>query len=113
MAIKPEKTQAGSDHRRAKDRQLARARGRPGAEGRRRIVLATAIAETSLTLEGVSVVVDAGLKFSNGVTLSPDQSLLYVADSKTHWVYSYQIGADGVLLPDAGDELKVLAGREV
>ncbi len=30
-------------------------------EGRRRIVLATAIAETSLTLDGVSVVVDAGL----------------------------------------------------
>ena len=34
---------------------------RRDAEGRRRIVLATAIAETSLTLEGVSVVVDAGL----------------------------------------------------
>lgn len=31
------------------------------AEGRRRIVLATAIAETSLTLDGVSVVVDGGL----------------------------------------------------
>ncbi|WP_374530919.1 ATP-dependent helicase HrpB [Novosphingobium sp.] len=31
------------------------------AQGRRRIVLATAIAETSLTLDGVSVVVDAGL----------------------------------------------------
>lgn len=31
------------------------------ATGRRRIVLATAIAETSLTLDGVSVVVDAGL----------------------------------------------------
>ena len=30
-------------------------------EGRRRIVLSTAIAETSLTLDGVSVVVDAGL----------------------------------------------------
>ncbi len=30
-------------------------------EGRRRIVLATAIAETSLTLDGVSVVVDGGL----------------------------------------------------
>ncbi len=30
-------------------------------DGRRRIVLATAIAETSLTLDGVSVVVDAGL----------------------------------------------------
>ena len=34
---------------------------RRDAQGRRRIVLATAIAETSLTLEGVSVVVDAGL----------------------------------------------------
>lgn len=31
------------------------------AQGRRRIVLATAIAETSLTLDGVSVVVDSGL----------------------------------------------------
>ncbi|MHA6318215.1 ATP-dependent helicase HrpB [Altererythrobacter sp. CAU 1778] len=31
------------------------------AEGRRRIVLATSIAETSLTLDGVSVVVDSGL----------------------------------------------------
>ncbi len=31
------------------------------SEGRRRIVLATSIAETSLTLDGVSVVVDAGL----------------------------------------------------
>lgn len=30
-------------------------------QGRRRVVLATAIAETSLTLDGVSVVVDAGL----------------------------------------------------
>ncbi|AKM10628.1 ATP-dependent helicase HrpB [Croceicoccus naphthovorans] len=34
---------------------------RRDAEGRRRIVLATSIAETSLTLDGVSVVVDAGL----------------------------------------------------
>ena len=32
-----------------------------GQAGRRRIVLATAIAETSLTLDGVSVVIDAGL----------------------------------------------------
>jgi len=38
-----------------------RAAIRRDAEGRRRIVLATAIAETSLTLDGVSVVVDAGL----------------------------------------------------
>ena len=34
---------------------------RRDAQGRRRIVLATAIAETSLTLDGVTVVVDAGL----------------------------------------------------
>ncbi|APE29051.1 ATP-dependent helicase HrpB [Aurantiacibacter gangjinensis] len=38
-----------------------RAAIRRDAEGRRRIVLATSIAETSLTLEGVSVVVDSGL----------------------------------------------------
>ena len=34
---------------------------RRDADGRRRIVLATSIAETSLTLDGVSVVVDSGL----------------------------------------------------
>ncbi|ANU08276.1 ATP-dependent helicase HrpB [Paraurantiacibacter namhicola] len=38
-----------------------RAAIRRDGEGRRRIVLATAIAETSITLEGVSVVVDSGL----------------------------------------------------
>ena len=38
-----------------------RAAIRRDPQGRRRIVLATAIAETSLTLDGVSVVVDAGL----------------------------------------------------
>jgi ATP-dependent helicase HrpB len=34
---------------------------RPAPEGRRKIVLATSIAETSLTIEGVRVVVDSGL----------------------------------------------------
>ena len=34
---------------------------RPDRDGRRKIVLATSIAETSLTIEGVHVVVDAGL----------------------------------------------------
>jgi ATP-dependent helicase HrpB len=38
-----------------------RAAIRRDPEGRRRIVLATAIAETSLTLDGVSVVIDSGL----------------------------------------------------
>lgn len=46
---------------------------------------------------GEKKVVDTGLRFANGVTLSPDQTLLYVADSRTHWVYSYQIQPDGSL----------------
>src|SRR5687767_11140906 len=33
----------------------------PGAPGRRKVVLATSIAETSLTIEGVRIVVDSGL----------------------------------------------------
>ena len=64
--------------------------------------------------KGEKRVVDKGLKFSNGITLSPDQSLLYVSDTKTHWVYSYQIQADGSLgykqryyhlhVPDTADD---------
>ncbi|MBI5683839.1 MAG: SMP-30/gluconolactonase/LRE family protein [Verrucomicrobia bacterium] len=58
--------------------------------------------------------VDTGLKFANGITLSPDQSLLYVDDYRSHWVYSYQIAPDGSLRfkqryfwlhsPDTADE---------
>ncbi|MBA3936028.1 MAG: SMP-30/gluconolactonase/LRE family protein [Planctomycetes bacterium] len=47
--------------------------------------------------KGEKRIVDTGLKFANGVTLSPDQSLLYVVDSRSHWVYSYQVQADGTL----------------
>ncbi len=46
---------------------------------------------------GEKVEVDNGLKFANGITLSPDQTLLYVADFRSHWVYSYSIQADGTL----------------
>jgi gluconolactonase len=42
-------------------------------------------------------VVDTGLRFPNGITLSPDQSLLYVADYGSHWVFSYQVRPDGTL----------------
>jgi sugar lactone lactonase YvrE len=49
--------------------------------------------------KGEKKIVDTGLKFANGITCSPDQSLLYVADSRTHWVYSYQIQ------PDCGDRV--------
>jgi ATP-dependent helicase HrpB len=34
---------------------------KPGAPGRRKVVLATSIAETSLTIEGIQVVIDSGL----------------------------------------------------
>jgi gluconolactonase len=66
---------------------------------------------------GEKKVVDTGLRFSNGITISPDQTLLYVADSRTHWVYSYQIQPDGTLLhkqkffwlhiPDSADDSMV------
>ncbi|HEU0173575.1 MAG TPA: SMP-30/gluconolactonase/LRE family protein [Blastocatellia bacterium] len=46
---------------------------------------------------GEKKVVDTGLRYANGVTLSPDQTLLYVADYRSHWVYSYQIQPDGSL----------------
>ena len=47
--------------------------------------------------KGEKKVVDTGLKFANGITVSPDQTLLYVSDSRTHWVYSYVIQPDGSL----------------
>jgi gluconolactonase len=64
--------------------------------------------------DGTKSVVDTGLKYANGVTLSPDQSLLYVADYRSHWVYSYSIQPDGTLqnkqrfywlhVPDTSDQ---------
>ncbi|MCM3870457.1 MAG: SMP-30/gluconolactonase/LRE family protein [Pyrinomonadaceae bacterium] len=46
---------------------------------------------------GEKRIVDTGVRFANGITLSPDQTLLYVADSRAHWVYSYVIQPDGGL----------------
>jgi sugar lactone lactonase YvrE/enterochelin esterase-like enzyme len=46
---------------------------------------------------GEKITVDTGLRFANGIALSPDQTLLYVADYRSHWVYSYQVQADGSL----------------
>jgi ATP-dependent helicase HrpB len=50
--------------------QAQRAAIRRDPEGRRRIVLATSIAETSITLEGVAVVVDCGLSRRAGFDLA-------------------------------------------
>ncbi len=67
-----------------------------------------------LVIDGKAKSVDTGLGYANGVTVSPDQSLVYVADSRSHWIYSYQIQADGSLAhkqkyyhlhtPDTADE---------
>lgn len=46
---------------------------------------------------GERSVVDEGLKFANGVCLSPDQTQLYVTESTSHWVWVYQIQLDGSL----------------
>jgi gluconolactonase len=64
--------------------------------------------------DGTKQVVDTGLRYANGITLSPDQSLVYVADYRSHWVYSYVIQPDGTLAqkqrydwlrePDADDQ---------
>ncbi len=45
----------------------------------------------------VRVVDDKGLEFPNGVVLSPDQSLLFVADTRSQYVNSYQVQPDGTL----------------
>jgi sugar lactone lactonase YvrE len=46
---------------------------------------------------GEKLVVDEGIKFANGLTLSPDQTQLYVTESATHWIWIYKIKADGTL----------------
>jgi gluconolactonase len=46
---------------------------------------------------GEKIIVDEGLKFANGLTFTPDQTQLYVTESATHWVWIYQIQADGKL----------------
>jgi gluconolactonase len=64
--------------------------------------------------KGEKTVVDTGLNFPNGIALSPDQTLLYVDDMRSHWVYSYQVQPDGSLahkqryyhlhVPDTADD---------
>ena len=46
---------------------------------------------------GKQVVDTGGVKYMNGVTFSPDQSLLYVDDYRSHWVYRYSVKPDGTL----------------
>ena len=40
---------------------------------------------------------DYGLKFANGIALSPDQTQLYVSDYDSRWIYSYMVQPNGTL----------------
>lgn len=46
---------------------------------------------------GVLRTVDEGITFPNGICLSPDQTLLYVADTRGQFVYSFQVTSGGEL----------------
>jgi gluconolactonase len=46
---------------------------------------------------GEKAVVDEGIKFANGIALTPDQTQLYITESASHWVWIYTIQPDGSL----------------
>ena len=46
---------------------------------------------------GEKQVVDAGLRYANGLAFSPDQRVLYVSDHRSRWLYRYEIARDGTL----------------
>jgi enterochelin esterase-like enzyme len=50
--------------------------------------------------EGNTEFVESHMRMPAALAFSPDQTLLYVADGETHWVYSFQIQANGK--PDYG-----------
>jgi gluconolactonase len=50
-----------------------------------------------ITQPGKKRVVDTASFVASGITFSPDQSLLYVSDYNSKWVYSYQVASDGSL----------------
>jgi gluconolactonase len=46
---------------------------------------------------GEKTLVDEGLKFAQGIALTPDQQQVYVTESGSHGVWIYQIQPDGTL----------------
>ena len=47
--------------------------------------------------KGTKRVVHEGLEFPNGIILSPDQGMLMCVDSRSRWVWSFQVQPDGSL----------------
>ncbi len=50
-----------------------------------------------VTFAGVKTEVDKGISYGNGLIVSPDQTLLHVADSDGRFTFCFQIQADGTL----------------
>ena len=50
-----------------------------------------------ITPNGEKIVVDEGIKFANGLCLSPDQMQLYVTESTSHWLWVFSVQKDGKL----------------
>jgi enterochelin esterase-like enzyme len=50
-----------------------------------------------IAADGTRSAVETGLNAATAVTLCPDHTLLYVAEGSSHWIYSYQVQADGKL----------------
>jgi gluconolactonase len=46
---------------------------------------------------GTKEVADKSLAHPNGLTLTPDQTQLYVADMRSQWIWAFQIAPDGTL----------------
>jgi sugar lactone lactonase YvrE len=46
---------------------------------------------------GEKIVVEEGLKYPNGIALTPDQTQLYVPTSASHWIWIFKINNDGTL----------------
>jgi sugar lactone lactonase YvrE/enterochelin esterase-like enzyme len=64
--------------------------------------------------DGKKTLIDDALKFPNGITLSPDQTQLYVAESRSKWIWAYHVDPDGTVsagqryghlhVPDTADD---------
>lgn len=88
----------------AMDFKAQRAAIAPAPKGRRKIVLATSIAETSLTIEGITIVVDAGLARRARFDPSSGMSRL-VTEKVTRAEATQRAGRAGRISPGAAYKL--------
>ncbi len=46
---------------------------------------------------GEKIVVDEGIRYPNGIALTPDQTQAYVSESTSHWIWVFTVQPDGTL----------------